>query len=198
MAEPRGRDLAAVPGAAGIADETQLAARFWNRIRYFALKRIRDTAGADDVAQETLRRVILALREARIQNPSSLPSFVLETAHHICLQHRRSADREARALERFVREEPSPAGDPDPLRSLISAERGAVVRAALDRLEAQDRELLRLLFYEDQDNSSVAERLRISQAALRVRKHRVLRRLAELLKGDPMGNDSRVSGTWKP
>ena len=42
--------------------ELDLAARYWDRVRLFALRRLRDAARAEDVAQEVMRRVLEALR----------------------------------------------------------------------------------------------------------------------------------------
>jgi RNA polymerase sigma-70 factor, ECF subfamily len=168
------------PGA--IPNEAALVQQFRERLRLFALRRLRDGAAAEDVAQETLRRVLEAYRAGRIQNPTALPAFVFQTAQNICLQHFRSAKREGRALQRLHGDAP-PDVEIHPLASLISEERRASVREALAGLSAADRELLRMLYYEGQASGAVAQRLGVSLGALRVRKHRVLARLAEILKG---------------
>ncbi|MEX1185172.1 MAG: sigma-70 family RNA polymerase sigma factor [Gemmatimonadaceae bacterium] len=169
------------PRAVLLVPEAELVLRFSDRLRLFATRRLRDAAAAEDVAQETLRRVIDAMRAGRIENPLALPGFVFQTASHVCLQHQRSAGREARALARLHDEPTGGAEAPDALVALISEERRATVRAALDRLADSDRELLRLYFFERLDASEIAGRLGMPAAALRVRKHRALHRLAKLL-----------------
>lgn len=161
--------------------EDELASRFWKRLWLFAHRRLRDDAASEDVAQETLRRVVAALREGRVENVSALPAFVFQTARHICLQEFRSSGREARAMAQLHVEGDDRADDP--LTSLITDERRAKVREALDRLDRRDRELLRMLYYERADSATVASRLALTPVALRVRKHRALQRLAELLDG---------------
>ena len=42
-------------------------------------------AEAEDVAQETLRRVLAALEAGRVANLEALPGFVFQTARHLCL-----------------------------------------------------------------------------------------------------------------
>ncbi|HWH51226.1 MAG TPA: sigma-70 family RNA polymerase sigma factor [Gemmatimonadaceae bacterium] len=168
---PAGIDLA----------ESVLVARFWERIRLFATRRLRDVASAEDVAQETIRRVIEALRAGRVQDLDALPGFVFQTARHICLQRMRSSGRENRAMERMAADSSEASEAPDVLTALVSAERCAAVRAALASLDPPDRELLELLYYEAVDSADVAARLGISAGALRVRKHRAVRRLSELL-----------------
>ncbi len=173
-----------VPGAPlETADEATLTLRFRERLRLFALRRLRDAAAAEDVAQETLRRVVEACRAGRIENPAALPGFVFQTAHHVCLQHFRSNKREGRALLRLSGEDP-PEREVHPLASLIGDEQRKAVRSALERLDQDDRELLRMVYYEEMESRVLAERLGLTPGAFRVRKHRVLGRLALLLKDE--------------
>lgn len=191
---PRERDTA----AGGTADADGLAAdlaeRFRERLRLFAARRVYDLAAAEDVAQEALRRTLEALRAGRIAELERLPGFVFETARNICMHHGRGRGREARALARMGGPEEAPAAE-DPLQQLISAERGAAVRRALLRLASADQELLRMMFTEGLDAAEAAGRLRIAPEAVRVRKHRALRRLAEALELD--GNDPGPMGTLR-
>ena len=162
-----------------VASESELAERFWERIRIFAARRLRDLAAAEDVAQETLRRVVDAMRAGRVENLDALPGFVFQTARHICLQRDRSAMREMRALSRWA--EPDTPTEPDALVALITEERCEAVRRALEGLDHADRALLRVFYFEGLDTADIAERMGVSTGAVRVRKHRALVRLSELL-----------------
>lgn len=160
--------------------EATLESRFRRRIQVMVLAWFGDPALAEDVAQETLRRVIEALRSGRLQNQEALAAFVYQTARHVCLQRRRKSTREERALGRLAADRSDPKAEPV-LSQLIHAERRAEVRRALERLRDKDRALLRWLYYEGLDARVVAERLGLTDGALRVRRHRALKRLAELL-----------------
>lgn len=151
----------------------------------FAARRVRDTAAAEDLAQETLRRVSAALRDGKVENLQALPAFVFQTARNLCMQRHRSAARESRALSRWGAEQSGEAEGADPLLGLVSEERARAVRKALALLEPVDRRLLERLYYEDAASAEVAGHLSISPEALRVRKHRALRRLAAMLGGAP-------------
>ena len=164
----------------GASDEAGVVRQFRERLRLFALRRLRDSAAAEDVAQETLRRVMEACRAGRLQNRSALPSFLFQTAHHICLQHFRSSGREGRALQRLGSED-AHNPEPHPLTTLIGDEQRTAVREALNRLGPEDRDLLRMMYYEETDTGVLAQSLGVTAGALRVRKHRVLTRLAALL-----------------
>jgi RNA polymerase sigma-70 factor (ECF subfamily) len=165
-----------------LPDEADVADRFRERLRLFAARRVNDAAAAEDVAQETLRRVVDALRAGRVANPAAFPAFVFETARHICLQQYRSAGREGRALHR-LHDESDAHGQaaPDPLAALVSEERANRVREALEGLSASDRELLRMLYHGEMQTADVATRLGLTPEAVRVRRHRALRRLGDLL-----------------
>lgn len=168
-----------IPGLQPASDEVGLVRQFRERLRLFALRRLRDPAAAEDVAQETLRRVLEACRAGQLKNPSALPSFMFQTAQHICLQQFRSRGREGRALQRLTGEDPPESAHP--LTSLIGDERRAAVRQALAELNDEDRELLRQVYYEEIETTVLAPRMGLTPGALRVRKHRVLGKLAALL-----------------
>lgn len=168
-------------GAAAPSGDRELVARFWERVRLFAARRLGDASLAEDVAQETLRVTSAALREGRVENLAALPAFVFQTARNLCMQRYRSAARESGALGRWRAEQPVEVPGADILVELVSAERAAAVRRALSLLERGDRTLLEQLYYEEAGSASVAARIGITPEALRVRKHRALRRLAVLL-----------------
>jgi RNA polymerase sigma factor (sigma-70 family) len=169
------------PPPPGLPTETELAARYWDRIRLFATRRVGDAAMAEDIAQETVRRVIDALRAGRIQNPDAITGFVFQTAKHVCMHAHRSAGREARAMRRLEDPSDSDAARPDALVRLVSEERRARVRAALETLSADDRDLLRAVYFDQLDTAELAAKMGLSAGALRVRKHRALQRLAATL-----------------
>jgi RNA polymerase sigma-70 factor (ECF subfamily) len=158
----------------------ELTNRFWERIRLFAARRVRDVALAEDVAQEAIQTTLQALQQGRIRDRKALPAFLFQTAKHICLHRARSAGRESRAMVAFaVGLEEATSGDA--LADLITFESLEKVRAALDGLPAADRDLLRAAFVESEDTDSIARRLGTTAATLRVRKHRALQKLAVIL-----------------
>jgi RNA polymerase sigma-70 factor (ECF subfamily) len=180
-AAPRAVSTPAQQVVANPADHSEeaLARQYWERIRLFATRRLGDLGGAEDVAQETIRRVMEALRAGRVRQLETLSSFVFQTALHLCQQQHRSSERESRALGRIAASDvPAP---PDALSALISRERCAQVNQALLELRPEDRDLLRLMYFQELDPEEIARRWGITAGALRVRKHRALQRLAELV-----------------
>lgn len=178
----------------GAPDElaARLADEYRDRLRFFAARALHDVAAAEDVAQETLRIAVDALRSGRVDNLAAMPGFVYETARHLCQHRVRSMVRERRALGRFGRGLEDRDPNPDALSLLVSAERRRTVQAALAALAAEDRRLLESLFAEETPAADLAQRLGIQAGALRARKHRALKRLAALLAP---GNAAAAAGT---
>lgn len=197
---PTGRERYTGDPAAGevLPPEAELIDRFWARVCVFAARRLRDPSAAQDVAQETMRRVVEAMRDGRVENPAALPGFVFQTARHICLHAFRSDAREERALARFGREGDTPDDASGALGGLISAEDRLAVRAALGRLAAADRALLTMLYFDGLPTDAAADSLGVTPGALRVRKHRALAHLAELLGREVSVKRSPIIGNVQP
>jgi RNA polymerase sigma-70 factor (ECF subfamily) len=175
--------------------EATLSQRYSVRLLMFAARRTGDASAAEDIAQETLRTVVDALRAGRVENLAALPGFVFTTARNICMHWERSAGRENSALSRYQTDSDlSRTLPPDALTQLVAEDRRISVRRALDSLSPDDRNLLVMLYYEAVGSDVVAERLNITTAAVRVRKHRALMRLAQLL-GESKGNKTDGAGT---
>jgi RNA polymerase sigma-70 factor, ECF subfamily len=170
-----------VPSVAHQTLAADLAERFTARLRLFALRRLRDRGLAEDVAQEALRRTVQALADGKVINPEALPGFLFETARHICQQHLRHSGRESRALGVLSAGTHEHSIDPDPLAQLVSSESAEHTRSALAQLSDADRDLLQLAFTEGLDARTIGTRLGLSEGAVRVRRHRALRRLAAIL-----------------
>ncbi|HTY41616.1 MAG TPA: sigma-70 family RNA polymerase sigma factor [Thermoanaerobaculia bacterium] len=151
-------------------------------LRAYATRRLRNRAAGEDVCQEALRVGVEALAAGRIESPEALPGFLFRAAANLCMHVGRSAARESRALQRLASDELGQAErGGDPLDSLISAETRARVLRALARIDPTERQLLGMTFRDDLSSERIGRRLGITPGAVRVRRHRALRRLAALL-----------------
>jgi RNA polymerase sigma-70 factor, ECF subfamily len=154
--------------------------RLSHSLRVIAARRIGDWTAAEDIAQEAIRRAIEALQAGKVLNPAALPAFLIQTVVNLCLHHGRSAGRKDRALKKV---EATFAGqsDDDALTELISRERRTLLREAVSRLEPVDREIIELTYGEELATPQIALRMNLEKGTVRVRRHRAIRRLAELL-----------------
>jgi RNA polymerase sigma-70 factor (ECF subfamily) len=142
------------------------------RVLAYALRRLPDRSGAEDVAAETF---LVAWR--RLDDiPSDALPWLLGIARHVIQNERRSARRRDRLAARIgaqpLRHEPA-AGDASPSQS--------EVRQALGRLSERDREVLLLTTWDGLDHRRAAAVLGCSRGTFAVRLHRARIRLAREL-----------------
>lgn len=157
-------------------------------VRLLSLRQLGDAELADEVAQETMARLVVALERSNAHAIGNLPAFAHGIARHIISDIRRARGR-LEPLERVV-DSPDPRA-PDPLDSLVSADEAARVRAAMRELSSRDRELLRLTFFEDLTIAALSARLGEPSLRVRKRKSRALERLRRAF----FGHESEISAT---
>jgi len=150
------------------------------RLQVFAGRRVHDWTAAEDIAQETLKRGLEALRAGRIRNPDALGGYLFQTALRLCMHRGRSAGRERKALQRLGPAEPA-TDDHGTLGHLISAEERASLHDALGALSPDDRSLLELTYRDELDSSEIGRRLGLTAGNVCVRRHRAIRKLAQIL-----------------
>jgi RNA polymerase sigma-70 factor, ECF subfamily len=163
--------------AAGDADAfAGLYDAYAPRLRRF----LRHQLGDADAAEELLQRVFLKMIEALPRYRSrGLPfgAWLFRVARNAVIDHRRTSHPVA-SLEAAA-EQAASGGDP-----VESAERShdrALLQAALDRLPADQREVLVWRFFADLSPAETAALMGRSNGAVRALQHRALAALAVLL-----------------
>ena len=155
------------------------------RVLAYALRRSRSEADAEDAAAETFavawRRI-----DALPTGEAALP-WLLATARRVLANQHRGTRRWMGLIDRLRAQPQPPPWNP-------ATSDGPTIDA-LDRLRPEDRELLRLIAWDDLSHAEAAAVLGISANAVAIRLHRARQRLAaERAKGsDP----SRTSGLMK-
>ena len=142
---------------------------FEHILRYF-LRRV----DRDDAADATSEVFSVCWRRLDdIPEGAELP-WLYGVAGRILLHRRRSSARYARSLPRFVETQTIDDVESEVLRD----ESAANVRSALHRLNARDREVIRLASWEDLDRGELAAALGCSTNTASKRLSRALDRLA--------------------
>ena len=157
--------------AAGDTDaETEVCRRMGPRIRLYGLRHLRSAAAADDLVQQVLLKMIEALRAGRLREADKLAPFVLGTCRMTVLDLRRSARRQEELLEEF-------GGilvpDPPSLPSLDGSQLARCVQA----LKERERSIVVMTFYDERTAGEAAGFLGVSEANVRVIRHRALKQL---------------------
>jgi RNA polymerase sigma-70 factor (ECF subfamily) len=125
---------------------------------------------ADDVRQETLYRVLKTLRQGKgVQEPQRFGAFVNAVCNNVLLEMLHKGTRDV-AVGDSLPETEDGAMRAD--ESLITAERKRAVAGILKDLAPKDREILRLVFFEDVTREEICRRMNTDAGYVRVLLHR--------------------------
>ena len=139
-------------------------------IRIKLRSRTRSSDAIEDIRQETFSRVLLAVRDGKIEQPERLGAYVNSMCNHVALEYFRSSTRSDSLGE--DEERSLPAAEVDMVGYLSSKETQKKVREILDKLSERDRRLLREVLLEERDKDEVCRDFGIDREYLRVLLHR--------------------------
>ena len=163
-----------------LATEQHFTAYFGELLLIKLRARLRHAQAIEDVRQETFVRVLTAIKTKNsLQSPERLGAFVNSVSENVLLElyRKNSLQRVVELDERY---------DPPDKRSsaeseMVTEERRQQVRKVLDELPAKDRDLLRMIFYEDVEADEICRSFRVDRNYLRVLVHRAKARFRECL-----------------
>ena len=149
-------------------------------LRTIVLARVRERQAVDEVMQEV---ALAAVRQsAPLLDVAKVAPWLYRLAVRHSLLHRRKCGRKRKLEAGYAEQVPvlaRPAADP--LDWLIAHERRSLIRQALGRLAARDREILLLKYTEHWNYHQIADHVGASHSAIEARLHRARRRLREEL-----------------
>src|SRR5215467_12010580 len=155
--------------------EAELFHRMAPRIRLYGLRHMRDEHAADDLTQQVLITTIEALRAGRLREAEKLASFVLGTCRMMVLDLRRNAQRKERLLGQFGADLLAPVQPSEPC---LDQDRLA---RCMQSLKERERTVIVLTFYDEQTGADVAGFLGVSEANVRVIRHRAIHQLRDCM-----------------
>jgi RNA polymerase sigma-70 factor (ECF subfamily) len=157
--------------------EAELFRRMAPRIRMYGLRHLRDEHAAEDLAQQVMITALEALRAGRLREPEKLASFVLGTCRLTVLDLRRGANRKQRLMEQFGREllTPVQAGWPH-LQHAQLIDHTQLARC-VQNLKERERAVIVMTFYDEQTGADLANFVGVSEANVRVIRHRAIHQL---------------------
>jgi RNA polymerase sigma factor, sigma-70 family len=141
------------------------------RIRLYGLRHLRDSQSADDLVQQVLITALEILRAGRLREPEKLASFVLGMCRMTVLDQRRGVLRRQQLLDRFGVEmlAPVPSAGPrldhDKLANCVQG------------LKERERAVIVMSFYDEETAADVARFLNVTEANVRVIRHRAIHSL---------------------
>lgn len=181
-------DAQSLPGDVIIAaamglDSAASCARLRERVLAYLRSELRDYALADDVCHDAFRIVLERLARRPLEDPARLDSYLMQTARHLVIEHRRrnvrrrTATGQQEVLDRMI----YPQDDPSAAQQLEFCARA--VRRLLQEMQLpRDREILVRVYLYDQDKDQVCRELGIGEEHYKRVLHRARARFAELLQ----------------
>lgn len=159
--------------------DTQAEGEFFRRmaprIQLYGLRHLRDNQAADDLTQHVVITTLEALRAGRLREPEKLASFVLGTCRMAVLDLRRNAQRKERLLQQFGADLIAPAPAPEPLLDQEQLAR------CVQNLKERERAVVIMTFYDEQTGADVSSFLGVSEANVRVIRHRAIHQLRDCM-----------------
>lgn len=169
----------AIAGGAGPRAESELMSRFRPRVVLYGRRHLRDTARAEDLAQEVMAKVLVRLRAGELRDASKVGSFVLGTARNTAREMRRSAGRFAELAAAVERERASCVEPPARTDT-------ARLASALAELSERERSVLLSSFAEGLSAGEIGDIYALKPGHVRVIRHRAIARLGGLLRVDEL------------
>src|SRR5262245_49846957 len=155
--------------------EAELFRRMAPRIRLYGLRHLRNAHAAEDLAQQVVLTTLEALRAGRLREPEKLTSFMLGMCRMTVLDLRRGARRREQLLERFGADLPASDLTVPPR---LDHER---LTQCVQGLRERERTVVVMTFYDERTGGDVAGFLGISEANVRVIRHRAIHQLRDCM-----------------
>lgn len=155
--------------------EAELFRRMAPRIRLYGLRHLRHEHAAEDLAQQVMITTLEALRARRLRQPGKLASFVLGTCRMTVLGLRRAAQRKEHLLRQFG---PDRLAEFQPSMPSLDREK---LRRCVQNLKERERAVVVMTFYQEETGADLAGFLGVSEANVRVIRHRAIHQLRDCL-----------------
>jgi RNA polymerase sigma-70 factor (ECF subfamily) len=157
--------------------EAEVCRRMAPRLRLYGLRHLRSGAAADDLVQQVLLTTLEALRAGKLREHEKLPHFVLGMARMTVLELRRGTKRRDALLQAYG----SALVPPAPEEPQVDRDR---LGRCLQSLKERDRSVVMLTFYDERAGGEVARFLGVSEANVRVIRHRAIQQLRGCMEGE--------------
>ena len=154
-----------------------LFARHHVRVYRFVLRLVRNEATAEDLISEVFLDVWR--QAAKFEGRSAVSTWILSMARFKALSSLRRRTEEALDDETAGTIEDT---DDDPETALAKKDKGAALRQCLERLSAEHREIVDLVYYHEKSVAEVSSIVGIPEATVKTRMFYARKKLSELLK----------------
>jgi RNA polymerase sigma-70 factor (ECF subfamily) len=158
---------------------------FAPKIYRHALFRTSSPQTAEDIMSETFVRAWETVRN-RAGEIRHLKAFIYRVADNLIIDHYRKNARAAVSISDELEQTLASPGDPHEQLDRVLA--GDLMKAQLDRLRPETRDLLVMRYVDDLPIEHIAERVGKKKNAIYVALHRAVKELQQLCAGSPSDN----------
>ena len=173
---PDGDSVVLLALAGDRSAEREICARLLPAVRAFAARRLR-AASVEDFAHDALLLLVEALRDGKLQDPSRVSAFALGICRNLARDRARTDDRRRELMDRF--------GSTDADLAVWDAQllvRRDHLEDCYSQLTDRARRVIRMTFCSEEADSDIARTLSLSDANVRIIRHRTLQALRECLE----------------
>jgi RNA polymerase sigma factor (sigma-70 family) len=167
------------------AAEDEFVALFQRSVLLHVRWRIRDREASDELRDDVLMAVLVAMRAGRVVDPSRLPGFVRGTTRNLTNNYLRA--RRARPVEEPLDPE---LAVPDWAENMEHRQEWTAVRRGLDHLCHLERQIMLMTVVDGFKPKQIARHLGLTPEVVRARKSRAARKLFAIARPRP-GRASR-------
>ena len=157
----------------------ELNDRYYDSVKRFIMRLVKDDWVADDLIQETFIRVQGSSHSVR--DPSKISSWIFRIAYNLCQDHFKSRKKNSHAMNE-PRDTPGILPEMSAHKGLERFQMGACVQEQIDLLPEFQRIVLVLYDLLGFNHNEIAEMLDITKANAKVRLHRARKNLKSILK----------------
>lgn len=148
---------------------------------------LKNREAAEDVRQETLVRVLEAVyTKEELKHPERFGAFVNSVCNNVLLEYWRRLRSAGETLEQIEQID----GRRNPESAAQLAQEVRYLRKVMPKLQKRDRELLRMVYWDERDRIEISRTTELSADHLRVMLHRAKRSLRRCLE-ECAGTDLR-------
>ncbi|MEM6799017.1 MAG: RNA polymerase sigma factor [Planctomycetota bacterium] len=157
-------------------------------LRLVVLARLGEAGrGRADAVEDVMQEVAVAAARGAggLRDVSKAAAWLYRLAVTAALQHRRSAGRRRKLIDRYTQRTAISEDDPaaiDPLDWLLAEEQRQMLRGALAELPPRDAEVLLLKYTQDWSYAQLADQLGVSESAVEGRLQRARKKLRAALR----------------
>ncbi|MEM1340180.1 MAG: sigma-70 family RNA polymerase sigma factor [Bacteroidota bacterium] len=157
-----------------------LVDRYKNMVYTVALRMLKHSEEAEEVAQDTFIKVFKSLK--RFKGDSKLSTWIYRIAYNTCLDRLKSKSRDRTNVALDTVQGFELQNMENALEVMIQNEKQELIRACVQQLAPKDAALLTLFYFEEKNLSELGKILKMKESAVKVGLFRARRRMAKILK----------------